>query len=398
MNCRLCGSDDLQTVLDLGDQALTGVFPLPGEEVGHGPLTLVRCPGCTLVQLGETPDLKQMYGDNYGYRSGLNQSMVGHLRRKVHDLERLVDLQPGDVVLDIGSNDGTLLGAYDTPDLHRIGIDPTAAKFREYYDPAIEIVPEFFTAERFHSVSGSYASIITSVAMFYDLENPVRFANDVRKCLAEDGVWHFEQSYLPSMLKATAYDTICHEHLEYYSLTTVREILDRAGLQIVDVQLNKINGGSFAVTARRHPSPWPTARAVDLVLQAEELAELAAFSARVHRHRDELVELITGLCAEGATVMGYGASTKGNVLLQYCSFGPDEIEAIAEVNEDKFGHVTPGTRIPIISETEMIERNPDFLLVLPWHFRDGIIEREAEYLAGGGRLIFPLPEIEIVSA
>lgn len=403
MNCRLCGFEDLVTVLDLGDQALTGVFPLPGETVGHGPLTLVRCSACTLVQLGETPDLEQMYGDNYGYRSGLNQSMVEHLAAKARKLEQLVDLQPGDVVLDIGSNDGTLLGSYETPGLHRIGIDPTAAKFAEYYDLDIEVVPEFFTAERFHEVSGSYASIITSVAMFYDLERPVQFANDVRKCLASDGVWHFEQSYMPAMLKQLAYDTVCHEHLEYYSLANVVQILEDALLKVVDVQFNGTNGGSFAVTAARRESVLiPDHVLISTALTRERIAlgpdPFSEFERRVYHHRNELTGLIDDLRANGNTIMGYGASTKGNVLLQFCGFGPTDIQAIAEVNEDKFGHVTPGTNIPIVSEAVMRAVQPDYLLVLPWHFRDGIIEREHEYLAAGGKLIFPLPEIEIISA
>jgi hypothetical protein len=346
-----------------------------------------------------------MYGDNYGYRSGLNRSMSNHLARKAGGLEALVGLAPGDVVLDIGSNDGTLLGAYATSRVQRIGIDPTAARFAAYYPPDAKIVADFFAASTFHAVSNGPARIITSIAMFYDLESPVEFVRDIRDCLAPDGVWHFEQSYMPSMLRSTAYDTVCHEHIEYYSIATIRRILDEAGLAIVDVRFNRVNGGSFAVTAAHLDSPIAPSRVlIDWFVGQEDRIGLNTpgpfrrFEERVFQHRTDLTQLIKTLRSSGACVMGYGASTKGNVLLQFCGFGPDDIEAIAEVNEDKFGRITPGSGIPIVSEDEMRQRRPDYLLVFPWHFRDGIVEREEEYLRRGGRLIFPLPEIEIVGA
>jgi hypothetical protein len=346
-----------------------------------------------------------MYGQEYGYRSGLNRSMTTHLRRKAAGLEMTAGLGPGDVVLDIGSNDGTLLGSYATSNLRRIGIDPTAARFAEYYPDDTEIVADFFSARTFQAVCLKPARIITSIAMFYDLEDPVAFAADVRECLALDGIWHFEQSYMPSMLRLTAYDTVCHEHLEYYSLATISRVLDEAGLHAIDVRFNRVNGGSFAVTAARREASIVRHQAlIDWFVAQEQRiglhtpAPFRRFEERVFQHRTDFVELIRTLRGSGARVMGYGASTKGNVLLQFCGFGPDDIEAIADVNEDKFGHVTPGTEIPIISEDEMRKENPEYLVVFPWHFRDGIIEREDVYLQSGGRLIFPLPEIEIVGA
>jgi hypothetical protein len=405
-SCRLCGSTELVTVLDLGDQALTGVFPRsPAEEVTAGPLELVWCRACTLLQLAHSYEPSEMYGDNYGYRSGLNRSMVTHLARKARGLEALVGLVPGDVVLDIGSNDGTLLGSYGTVPIHRIGIDPTAERFASFYPEDVEIVPTFFSAESFRSLGTAAARIITSIAMFYDLEDPVAFAREVRDCLAPDGVWHFEQSYMPSMLRSTAYDTVCHEHLEYYSLATVQRILDEAELELIDVRFNRVNGGSFAVTAARRDAPIKPRRAlVDWFVAQESRIGLNTpgpfrrFEERVFQHRTDLLELVSTLRRHGSRVMGYGASTKGNVLLQFCAFGPDDIEAIADVNPDKFGHVTPGTGIPILSEEEVRSREPDYLIVFPWHFRDSVIEREDEFLRKGGRLIFPLPEIEIVGA
>ena len=404
--CRLCGSADLVSVLDLGEQALTGVFPLNEHEtVRSGPLELVWCSSCTLLQLAHSYEPDELYGDSYGYRSGLNGSMRLHLTRKATGLEALVGLSDGDVVLDIGSNDGTLLAAYSASAIRRIGIDPTAARFAQFYPPDAEIIADFFSVAKFFAVSDTPARIITSIAMFYDLEDPVAFAQDVRRCLAPDGVWHFEQSYMPSMLRSVAYDTVCHEHVEYYSLATVRRILEEAGLQVIDVRFNRVNGGSFAVTAGHAGSGMTRNRALtDWFVAQEERIGLATpdpfrrFAASVFQHRTDLVELIGTLRSAGASMMGYGASTKGNVLLQFCGFGPAHLEAIAEINEDKFGRVTPGTGIPIVSEDEMRARRPDYLLVLPWHFHDGIVEREGEYLERGGRLIFPLPEIEIVGS
>jgi hypothetical protein len=213
-SCRLCRSNALVSVLELGDHALTGVFPQSKTEpVITGPLELLWCSSCTLLQLAHTYAPTAMYGEGYGYRSGLNSSMVEHLARKARGLEVLAGLAPADVVLDIGSNDGTLLGSYTTPSLHRIGIDPTASRFAEYYASDVSLVADFFSASAFGEVSDRPARIITSIAMFYDLDDPVGFASDVRTCLATDGVWHFEQSYMPSMLRSTAYDTVCHEHL-----------------------------------------------------------------------------------------------------------------------------------------------------------------------------------------
>ena len=405
-SCRLCGSADLVTVLELGEQALTGVFPVSAEEqVNTGPLELIWCPSCTLLQLAHTYEPEEMYGENYGYRSGLNRSMRLHLGRKARGLEVLVGLASGDVVVDIGSNDGTLLAAYEASRVRRIGIDPIAARFASYYPADAEIVADFFTASKFREVSDVPARIITSIAMFYDVEDPVAFAQDIKHCLAPDGVWHFEQSYMPSMLRSTAYDTVCHEHLEYYALGTVRRILDQAGLELIDVRFNRVNGGSFAVTAAHLGSRIaPSRELIDWFMAQEERIGLHTpgpfrrFEESVFQHRMDLAELVKTLRSGGASVMGYGASTKGNVLLQFCGFGPEQIEAIAEVNEDKFGRFTPGSGIPIVSEDEMRARRPDYLLVFPWHFRDSIVEREEEYLRSGGRLIFPLPEIEIVGA
>jgi len=402
--CRASGSKNLIPVLSLGHEALTGVFPRsPNEPITVGPLELVWCPDSGLLQLAHSYDPGEMYGENYGYRSSLNQSMVRHLTNKMRLLQRAADLKSGEVVLDIGSNDATSLKAYEVEGLTRIGIDPTGEKFRSYYPDYIRLVPDFFSAKNFRSVSSRRARIVTSISMFYDLEDPTQFAREVAEILDPEGIWHLEQSYMPSMLRLCSYDTICHEHIEYYSLGALKKILDAAGLDILDVEMNAVNGGSFAVTAahraskRRRNSP-----VVNWLLQQEDRMGLGTpapfrdFEQRVFRHREDLTRLLRALKDDRKRILGYGASTKGNVVLQFCGIGPDLVEAIAEVNEDKFGAFTPGTHIPIISEPQARAMQPDYFLVLPWHFKDGILAREQQFLADGGKFIFPFPEIESI--
>jgi C-methyltransferase-like protein/putative zinc binding protein/methyltransferase family protein len=402
--CRVSGSGNLIPVLSLGEQALTGVFPRARHApVTAGPLELVWCPDSGLLQLAHSYDASEMYGENYGYRSGLNQSMVRHLTQKIHLLERVADVKAGDVILDIGSNDATSLKAYRTPGLTRIGIDPTGGKFKEFYTDDIQLVPDFFSAAAFRSRSPKRAHIVTSIAMFYDLADPIAFTRQVAEVLEPDGIWHLEQSYMPSMLRLCSYDTICHEHLEYYSLSTVQHIMDAAELRVIDVQMNAVNGGSFAVTAAHRASTRRSNTVmVDWLLEQEDRMGLHTprpyrdFEERVFRHRRDLIRLLQALRSDGKRILGYGASTKGNVVLQFCGIGPDTVEAIAEVNPDKFGTFTPGTHIPIVPEAEARAMQPDYFLVLPWHFKEGILQREQEFLAAGGKMIFPFPEIELV--
>ncbi|MGZ3756200.1 MAG: class I SAM-dependent methyltransferase [Mucilaginibacter sp.] len=402
--CRISGSPNLIPVLSLGEQYLTGVFPKSvDEEITKGPLDLVWCPDSGLLQMKQSYSLDEMYGDNYGYRSGLNNSMVRHLTNKIKTLERLVKLSDKDLVIDIGSNDATSLKAYSGK--HRkIGIDPTGAKFLEYYTDDIELIPDFFSAAKFKAVySDRKAKIITSIAMFYDLENPVSFVKDIAEILDDEGIWHFEQSYMPSMLRTNSYDTICHEHLEFYSFKVVKNLLEDCGLAVVDVQMNAINGGSFAISACKNNASfkrnnaiisWMLRQESDLGLDTPK--PYREFEDRVFKHRKNLLQLIEALVADGKTIIGYGASTKGNVLLQFCGITAKHIPYIAEVNKEKFGSFTPGTHIPIISEEEAHAMNPDYFLVLPWHFKDNILARETNYIENGGKFIFPLPEIEIV--
>jgi hypothetical protein len=402
--CRNCEGEKLTTVLSLGDQVLTGVFPKTIiENITKGPLDLVWCESCGLLQMKHSYSLDEMYGENYGYRSGLNASMVRHLQNKVRMLELLAKPSDDDLVIDIGSNDATSLKAYTGKHL-KVGIDPTGTKFKEFYTQDISLIPDYFSETVFRKeFPNKKAKIVTSIAMFYDLERPIDFIKDIHSVLADDGIWHFEQSYMPSMLKTNSYDTVCHEHLEFYSFDVIKSMLERCGLRVVDVQMNAVNGGSFAVTACKENAIYKSNKPfIDWLLKQEEVMGLKTpkpyleFAERVFQHRESLKDLIESLVADGKKVIGYGASTKGNVLLQFCGLTSEHISCIAEVNEEKYGAFTPGTNIPIVSEKEARAMNPDYFLVLPWHFKHGILEREQDFLSKGGKFIFPLPEIEIV--
>src|SRR5262245_49808168 len=265
--CRICGNPELSSVLHLGEQALTGVFPRSREEeVESGPLELVKCDegpgGCGLVQLRHSYLPEKMYRMNYGYRSGLNASMVEHLRRRARHAAGIAHPKAGDLILDIGSNDSTTLRSYPEMGLDLVGMDPTGKKFARYYPPHVRLIPDFFSARAFEqALPGRRARIITSIAMFYDLESPLDFMADVHRVLADDGIWVFEQSYCPSMLEANAYDTICHEHVSYYAMRQIKWMTDRVGFKVLDVELNDANGGSFCVTVAKQKAPYVAADA-----------------------------------------------------------------------------------------------------------------------------------------
>jgi NDP-4-keto-2,6-dideoxyhexose 3-C-methyltransferase len=259
-HCRICGNINLRTILDLGNLSLTGIFPYPGEDVDMSPLELVKCFGgndvCGLVQLRHTYDLNTLYGDTYGYRSGLNMSMVKHLEGIVGEIEERIELKDGDLIVDIASNDGVLLGAYKNTNLTLVGIDPAAKKFGEYYKSYIMRFAEFFSSSIIKKNFQQKAKVITSIAMFYDLEEPLTFMKEISEALADDGIWVLEQSYLPLMIRQNSYDTICHEHLEYYSLFQIDWMTKVCGLRILDVDFNGANGGSFRVTISHKDSQY----------------------------------------------------------------------------------------------------------------------------------------------
>ncbi len=404
-SCRICGNRELVEVLDLGDQALTGVFPQSkSQKVTSGPLRLVKCVGdnvCGLLQLQHSYDLSEMYGLNYGYRSGLNQSMVEHLHGKVRKILPRVELSAESLVIDIGSNDSTTLKAYPKSVGNLVGIDPTGVKFGHYYPPHIKLIPDFFSASRVRDAFGTKrATVITSFSMFYDLEQPLQFMHEVFDSLHDEGIWVFEQSYMPTMLEMNSYDTVCHEHLEYYALKQIQWMANKVGFTIVDVEFNDVNGGSFSVVAAKRGSRQAgNAKSIAGLLEAERqlgldtLQPYAEFARRTQASRESLLGFIDSAIQSGKTVSALGASTKGNVVLQYCGLDDKRISKVGEVNETKFGCFTPGSLIPIVPEVELLESNPDYLLILPWHFR-AFFEKSPRLK--GRNLLFPLPTLQSV--
>lgn len=407
-DCRICGNRDLVQILDLGTQVIQGRFPKDEEpDPISAPLELVKCNNsnndcCGLVQLKHAVDPDELYKNDYGYRSGLNNTMRDHLSALVKDIILYTTPDDGDVVLDIGSNDSTLLRNYENKTVTKIGIDPGGEQYRKYYPEDIELVTDYFSAESFLEKSGEKkAKIITSISMFYDLDRPMDFVEDIRDCLHKEGIWVLEQSYLPQMLKMNSFDTVCHEHLEYYSLSQIVWMLDKYNLRAIDVEFNDINGGSFRIYVAHSGSGYvPEREKIDRILEEEGILKTAGpfldFNRRITENGIKLKQFLESETEKGKSIYIYGASTKGNTLLQYYGIGNDLITAAAEKNEDKWGRRTPGTNIPIISEKEARDQNPDYFLVLPWHFKEEFIKRESQFLEEGGHFIFPLPELEIV--
>lgn len=400
--CRVCDGA-LRTVLDLGPQYLQGSFVKPGVSDPPKvkfPLELTRCAesACGLVQLRHTLPGELLY-DTYWYRSRINDSMRAHLKWVVESALAVRGEAPRRV-LDIGCNDGTLLENYSGTE--RWGIDPSSAADDAPDD--FTLVRDFFPSKELDQCAGSF-DIVTSIAMFYDVEDPVDFAREVERLLAPGGVWVVEVAYLPAMLETTGYDSICHEHLSYYSLGALTRILREAGLEIVRASLNGVNGGSICcfVTRSGETGDRADGSVPEIAERERELglhgdAPYEQFADRVRGHRDKLAKLLHDLRDTGSTVHVYGASTKGNTLLQFCGIDSTLIPYAAERNPDKVGARTLGTDIEIISEAESRAKRPDYYLVLPWHFRDEIVAREAATLEAGCQLIFPLPAVETVGS
>jgi glycosyltransferase involved in cell wall biosynthesis len=372
--CRGCGEDKLETVLDLGEQAIAGYFPEPGEKVLLAPLELVRCTACDLGQLRHSVDRRALFAGAYGYRSGINETMRGHLKGIAKEFK----VKSGDLVVDIGCNDGTFLENF--PVRSRVGYDPSEICPSKYHR-------DFFSQEHFEKHHpGKKAKVVTSLAMFYDLEDPLEFAKQVHGILADDGIWVIEVQDFAETAKKSAFDTICHEHLTYWDATRLEEVLVRSGFVSVKVDYNSINGGSMRVHAMKvvvresGPKPYPLMPII-----------WKQFAADAHWARASLKKTLEEL--NGKQIWGYGASTKGNVLLQFCGITNKEIVAIADRNPEKWGKVTPGSNIPIVSETLMRQAKPDYLLALPWAFMEEFRKREP-----WARWIVPFPEAHILGA
>lgn len=373
------------------------------------PCEIVRCnperdeTACGLLQMkhGVPPEI--LYAA-YWYRSGTNETMRSHLRGIAEQATNLLDKKQG-CVLDIGCNDGTLLKNYP-PEFIKYGVDPSDIA-QEATGENLRVIQDIFPSEKLTEAIGERKiDIITSIAMFYDLENPVEFCLNIKNLLSESSIWTFEMSYMPRMLELNSYDTICHEHLEYYSLAVIETILKRAGLKIFEVSFNEINGGSIRCSATHEANDkydsvenqnfinQVRGREFDLSLDTD--APYLEFQTRIENEREKLRSFLLNLRDEGKRIHIYGASTKGNTILQFCGIDDEIIECAAERNPDKYGAKTLGTNIPIVSEAESRAMSPDYYLVLPWHFKAEFIERERETLEQGVGFIFPLPTIEIV--
>jgi len=409
--CRVCNSTQLTKVIDLGEQHLQGSFIKPGKELPplrKIPTILLRCDptkderACGLLQMQHTVPPNILYAA-YWYRSGTNQTMRNHLKEIATTAVKMNN-KPEMRVLDIGCNDGTLLKSY--PDhFVKLGVDPS--DIAQTVEGNIKVVQDTFPSEELSSeTKGQAFDIITSIAMFYDLEDPVSFVKAIKSSLAPDGLWIFEMSYMPSMLEMNSYDTICHEHLEYYSLAVIEFILKKADMQIVNADMNDINGGSIRCFAT-HKTNFKY-KNKENVLKIEELRQkefdleldtdkpYQNFQERIDLHKEELKSLLKKLKAEGKKIHLYGASTKGNTILQWCEIDNSIIDYAADRNPDKDGAKTLGTNIPIINEVKSREMKPDYYLVLPWHFKKEFLEREKETIDQGTGMIFPLPYIEII--
>ncbi len=390
--CRSCG-DFLHTIFSLGMQRLTAWTDTPTEDGPSAPLELVYCGNCTLVQLAHTTDPDILFKNaDYGYISGGNRTMRENLISLRQAIGRKIDLSGSGVVVDIGSNDGTLLRAYPR-DLRRVGYDPVR-KFMIKGNLEIDFfINDYFSAKDYPL--DTRATVVTAIAMFYDLESPNTFLQDVAQILDEDGLFVIQVSYLPLTLLQNDFLTICHEHLAYYSLSSLSYLLEQNGLHIFDAEVNDVNGGSLRVyvdKGKRSESFMLHAfRGWEEKLQLNSLETYYDFDRRIQSLRTQLQQAMD----IDATVYGYAASTKGNVLLQYCGFGPDDIIAIADRNPDKWGKYCAGSNIPVISEDEARDAQPDYFLVLAWAFMDEFRQREKEWHDNGGRFIVPLPTVRI---
>ena len=403
--CRICGSQDIPIVISLGEQYIASRFPTYGDfSTPKVEINLCKCKKCGLLQLYENVNQKEMYEHEYGYCSGLSNTMRQHLKQYKEEIEGYVELKKDDLILDIGSNDSTMLSYYSN-EYRRIGIDPTGKQFQLLYKD-IELVPDYFNKHVFQNHFGqNKCKIISSISMFYDLPNPVEFAKDIYECLEEDGIWTCEQSYLLTMVQRNSLDTICHEHLEYYSLKQIKHIADLTGFKIVDVFFNDCNGGSFRIYMAKKNSVKhkENQEKINGILQEEIDAGMEnnyfyeRFMKSCQNEIDKLGHFIELIQKDDKKMFICGASTKGNTLLQYAKIDETKVSYAVERNVHKIGKMT-STGIPIIGEEKMREIQPEYLLVLPYHFKEEIIKREQDYLNRGGQLVFPFPHFEIYSS
>lgn len=404
--CRACGSTDLTQFMDLGEQYVSDFRGDPSRPPKY-PLEVVICGGCNLVQLRHTTPQPEMYHERYGFKSGVSDSIKDDLKDVVdHALRYKPNTVKRQLWLDIASNDGTLL-SYVPENFHRFGVDPIKFLCDEArkLDIGLKIIPDYFTSEVAESLQydpGRF-DIITSISCFYDMPDPSQFVQDVKSVLESDGVWIIQQNYLLTTMQLGAVDNFCHEHLEYYTLFSLEHLLNRFGLEVNEVVLSTVNGGSIR-TVVSHKGTFPVDKSVEKQRQIEAeyaldtLAPYSKFAEQVLVQRDKLKEVVMDFKNKGKTIAILAASTRGATLWQTAKIGPRFVDYAVERNPAKVGKWFSAIGIPIVSEEDAHELKPDVMLVGPWFFADAIIDREKAYLEAGGMLLFPLPEVKTICA
>jgi len=405
--CRSCYSEKLESILSLGNQYVTNFINSEDEQGERIPLELILCENCNLLQLRHNTPPQLTWNDQYWYKSGISSTIKADLKDISEKSQKIKKLGKGDIMVDIGSNDGTLLDFYDDP-IKGVGFEPCKNVAEEAKSKGHYIIDNFFNAKDFKNGFGNErAKIITAISMFYDLDNPNKFLEDIVSCLDGEGLFVIQQNYLMKMLEQNAFDNICHEHREYYSLFTLENLLRKHGLEVFDVEQNDINGGSIRTYVRFKENKKlrgfeGAGNRIRNLLDKEKgmgldtLKPYQEFASRISAIKNKLMGFLKQEKERGKEIWIYGASTRGNVALQYFGLGPDLITCIADMNPDKWKKKTVGSLIPIVSPEEMKERKPDYLLVNTWHFFDEIKKQEKEYHSKGGKFIVALPEFRIV--
>ena len=402
--CRNCKNNKFFKLLSLGKMSFTGKFSKSFfNNIPKAYLNLVMCKKCKLVQLDRNFNQKYLYGEDYGYRSGINRTMTEHLKKTVKKISNLVKLQANDNVLDIASNDGTLLNFYEKK-IVTVGVDPLVNKYKSYYNKINYKISNFFKISDIKKLNlKKKFKIITSLSVLYDLKNTNRFIRGVKECLDEEGVFVLEHADLLSIIKNNLFDTICHEHLEYYSSKVIIDMMDFNGLKVFNHEFNNINGGSSRYYICHQKAKYKTKKKkINKLLSQESKIGLHStkvfkiFFAKILNEKDKLKKLIKKILSKKFVIHGYGASTKGNVLLQFYNIKNEDISYIADRNPLKYNLFMPGTKIKIISENYSRKLKPDYYLVLPWHFRKEILIREKEIRKKGTKFIFPLPKVKVI--
>ena len=400
--CRNCKSKKLFKLFSLGNLCFTGKFSSFKDNIKKKPVTVVLCKSCELVQLAHNYDLKYLYGPDYGYRTGINKTMTDHVKKITKTLAKKTLLKKNDVVLDIASNDGTLLNSYKK-NIIKFGVDPVLNKYIKNYKKIRYSVSGFFSASKVKEKTKKKFKIISALSVFYDLLNPNKFLKDVKTLLLPEGVFLLEFADLASIIKYKMFDTICHEHLEYYSSKVIINLVKKNDLRVFDIKQNFINGSSkqyyICHKNSKIKSKSETIKKTlteESKLKLDKVKTFKEFIKKIDSLKNRLNNKIKYIRRNNQNIHCYGASTKGNVLLQYFNIDNKKISFAAERNKNKYGLVTPGSKIKIISEEKSRKMKPDYYLVLPWHFKKEILRREKNILRKGTKFIFPLPNFEII--